>query len=673
MKFHEDWVEKARAVHIEDEIARRGIKLRGRIDREGSCPVCGGEDRFSINTKKQVWNCRGCAKGGDVIDLVEHLDGVDFRHACETLTGESLSKPNGKDRASPSTEIRVAEYSYNDASGNLLFVVDRIEFRDADGNPVLKDGKRRKQFRQRRPGQPGQWIKNVDGVRLVPYRLPELIEAIGNLHMILIVEGEAKVDLLHSWNIPATCCAQGALAWTAEHAEYLRNASVVILPDADASGRRYADIVGTSLQGIAASVRVLELPGLPPKGDIVDWANAGGTVEQLHVLIEREAEPWSPTGSTSAAQVEAEQSRLIRSSAEFVAGFVPPDYLLLGILQRRFCYALTAATNTGKTAILLLLAASAPLGRAIGERGVERGRVLYLAGENPTDHQMRWIAMGQQMDFDVDNIGVHFIPGRFSISAMMETVRAELTAIGGVTLIIVDTSAAYFEGDDENNNTQAARHGRMLRSLTELPGGPCVLAACHPIKNASEDNLLPRGGGAFLNEIDGNLTAKRNDSAIEVHWQGKFRGPDFAPMSFQLRTVTHERLKDSKGRLLPTVVASDLSEIAQEEMAIVARSHENMLLKVLSDNADASLTDLAKLLDWKTRDGKPYKMLVSRVLTTLTKAKLISKDRGAYTLTPKGVKAISKDRAKEEEEDQGQPEAVVITSPLHAQRDGEPA
>jgi hypothetical protein len=79
-------VEDARAVRIEDEVARRGIQLRGRgPEREGSCRVCGGTDRFSINTKKQVWNCRGCQQGGDVIALVCHLDRLGFREAVEQL------------------------------------------------------------------------------------------------------------------------------------------------------------------------------------------------------------------------------------------------------------------------------------------------------------------------------------------------------------------------------------------------------------------------------------------------------------------------------------------------------------------------------------------------------------------------------------------------------------
>src|SRR5689334_21358337 len=63
-----DWIAQARGVRIEDEIASRGIKLNGRgPERYGPCPKCGGTDRFAINTSKQIWNCRGCQRGGDVI------------------------------------------------------------------------------------------------------------------------------------------------------------------------------------------------------------------------------------------------------------------------------------------------------------------------------------------------------------------------------------------------------------------------------------------------------------------------------------------------------------------------------------------------------------------------------------------------------------------------------
>lgn len=82
------WVARARAVPIDYELERRGIRLHGKIERTGPCPKCGGDDRFSINTMKGVWNCRGCEVGGDVIALVQHLDGTNFRTACMTLAGK---------------------------------------------------------------------------------------------------------------------------------------------------------------------------------------------------------------------------------------------------------------------------------------------------------------------------------------------------------------------------------------------------------------------------------------------------------------------------------------------------------------------------------------------------------------------------------------------------------
>jgi hypothetical protein len=97
-------------VRIEDEIARRCIKLVGRgPERCGPCPVCGGTDRFSINIRKQVWNCRpgkGCGKGGDVIALVQHIDGVDFKTACRTLDLDERQSPTVRSAPSPPTSNR---------------------------------------------------------------------------------------------------------------------------------------------------------------------------------------------------------------------------------------------------------------------------------------------------------------------------------------------------------------------------------------------------------------------------------------------------------------------------------------------------------------------------------------------------------------------------------------
>jgi hypothetical protein len=90
MSFDSQLIERARAVRIEDEITRLGLKLKRAAQAEfaGPCPVCGGDNRFAINTRKQVWHCRGCVKGGDVIALVQLVAGVSFAEACRELAGD---------------------------------------------------------------------------------------------------------------------------------------------------------------------------------------------------------------------------------------------------------------------------------------------------------------------------------------------------------------------------------------------------------------------------------------------------------------------------------------------------------------------------------------------------------------------------------------------------------
>ena len=74
-------------------------------------------------------------------------------------------------------------------------------------------------------------------------------------------------------------------------------------------------------------------------------------------------------------------------SAEFVNGFVPPDYHIDGIAQSGFFYSLTAMTGTGKTAALLLITALTALGKPLGDLEVRKGRVLFLPGRIPTTSQ----------------------------------------------------------------------------------------------------------------------------------------------------------------------------------------------------------------------------------------------------------------------------------------------
>jgi DNA primase len=93
--FSHELIERARSVDILSVAAHYGARLRkaGGGEFAGSCPLCGGTDRFAVNVRKNIWNCRGCGKGGDVIELVRHLSGCDLTEAIERLTGENWPVP----------------------------------------------------------------------------------------------------------------------------------------------------------------------------------------------------------------------------------------------------------------------------------------------------------------------------------------------------------------------------------------------------------------------------------------------------------------------------------------------------------------------------------------------------------------------------------------------------
>jgi Mn-dependent DtxR family transcriptional regulator len=71
------------------------------------------------------------------------------------------------------------------------------------------------------------------------------------------------------------------------------------------------------------------------------------------------------------------------------------------------------------------------------------------------------------------------------------------------------------------------------------------------------------------------------------------------------------------------------------------RRREGELLVALLDPANrrTSQIELARRLGWKMRDGKPYHVLVGRILKALERAKLVKPERGQITLTKKGEEA----------------------------------
>jgi Protein of unknown function (DUF3631)/CHC2 zinc finger len=297
------WIADAKRVDISDVVNKRSLKLsRTKSGFEGACPQCGGDDRFWVLAKKgkQHFGCRGCGKGGDVIALVQFLDGCDFVHAIEKLTGRPPPpKPDPKPKRDTKGKLGpvVATYNYTNESRELLHQVTRHDPKD---------------FRQRRPDGNGGWINNIDGVRLVPYRLPELIAAVQGQRTIFVVEGEKDVAAAVALGLEATTSPGGVgMAWRDDYDRHFAGADVVVVPDQDHRGKAHSQNISNHLLKVARRVRWMELPAK----DLTKYLEDGGTREALDQLIssapDYQAEPLAESPAAGDA-VDQEIERLAK-------------------------------------------------------------------------------------------------------------------------------------------------------------------------------------------------------------------------------------------------------------------------------------------------------------------------------------------------------------------------
>lgn len=176
----------------------------------------------------------------------------------------------------PQSQI-VAVYDYRDATGKLI------------AQSVRKEPKA---FLQRRPNEAGGWTYSVKGLAIPLYNLPGIV-ASGPESPVYIPEGEKDADALVRRGLVATTNIGGAGKWRDEYSDYLAGRNVVILPDNDDTGRKHARDIARKTFGKATSIKIVLLPGLPPKGDVSDFLANGGTLEQLLELVAA-CEPWAP-------------------------------------------------------------------------------------------------------------------------------------------------------------------------------------------------------------------------------------------------------------------------------------------------------------------------------------------------------------------------------------------
>jgi hypothetical protein len=433
--------------------------LLGEIDKDRSSPSekhFHGHQGLFVNTKKNLWFSHGQDIGGKAVDLVMYAKGCGFPQARQWLQDQGyLYKPNGK-------ATTVANYTYQDEQGGTLFVVDRLD---------------PKGFRQRRPDGNGGWLHQIGTTRRVLYRLPELLEAVASERPVFIAEGEKAVDALRKLGVTATCSPGGAGKWRDEYAKHLRGANVIALPDNDDCGQRHAEDVVRSLTGIASSIKVLNLPNLPPKGDPYDWIEAGGTAEVLWALADK-CEGVTCDGLTSVAEVEPEH-----------VSWVWRDRLALGKLTL-----LGGDPDMGKSQIAIDAAARITTGRhwPNGERA-ETGSAIFICSEDAVADTIRPRLEAAGADIARVYIFAPIVDGRrktFSLQDDLDRLARAIKSVGDVKLVVLDAITSYMGGKIDRGGKIDSNSTTDVRGVLEPVGdfanehGVAILAITHPPKAA---------------------------------------------------------------------------------------------------------------------------------------------------------------------------------------------
>lgn len=321
----------------------------------------------------------------------------------------------------------------------------------------------------------------------------------------------------------------------------------------------------------------------------------------------------------------------IDDSAAFLSDLQPLEYLIDGLLPTGVAYSLTGHAGHGKTTLALQIALSVSQGEMFGDRETSKGRVLILAGENPYNVKWQYAAALAARNLKPSDVDIHFVQGRFSINQWTEVLRAKMEAMPDLKLVIVDSLQAFFEGDNDNDNTQMVEMAHKLRALCSTSQRPALLIIAHPAgKVPQKDNLVPRGGGAFLNEIDGNLTVWSQDASQQtLHHSQKFRGAGFDPMEWVMQIHEFAHLADIHGKPLKLPVSRPETGIERANREVQTDDFLRQYLDLMSQGTVLSIREGAARFNVSR-----YRM--EQIHKTAKDEKLIKRHAKTYKLTDGG-------------------------------------
>ena len=512
------------------------------------------EDRspsFSINYEKGTWHDLATGDKGGIVALAQRLN-ADPPECFQ------------KRREAPNQRTHEGTFIYTDERGNPLLKIER--YREPSGDKkffqkTMVDGSWRNGGYQKTTGTPNPL-----------YRLDEIHD--NPTAAVYIHEGEIKVDRAKKWNLPgvATCWPGGAQGIGKADFSPLHGRDVVLVPDNDGPGKEAMAKIAALLSGKVKSIKVATYPeNFPHKGDICDCASP----EEARAILAT-AKPWA--GAVELPEEKPKRKCLSKTLAELRA--LPPAVPLIeGLLPEGEISLIYGQPASGKTFMSVDIALHIACGLSVWHEFPIRksGPVLYLSGEGRggiLDRIDAW-AMRNRIK-DVDNsaqIKITDTPVSLTDDAGLEAAMYEVDTVEELfgelpVLIVVDTVARHFGGQDENS-TQAMN--ALVSNIDKLKAhaGRCAVLLNHHCDKKGDSY---RGNSALMGAQENAYFCSKNGNSITLdsrHPRGKRKdllGPDV----YQFSLVDHE-IRPGKTKGAPEFNGTATAKSPQEILSLRER------------------------------------------------------------------------------------------------------
>ncbi|WP_299309854.1 AAA family ATPase [uncultured Croceicoccus sp.] len=389
--------------------------------------------------------------------------------------------------------------------GNGQRIAATFQFTNGDGETIYRKHRiepgregRAKEFAYDHLNERGGWASGK-GDHTVPYRLSDLVTASRDLP-IYMAEGESKADKLASWGLLATSHKD----WKGyEFSGYVKGRTVYILPDNDEAGAKLAENAKEAIERAEGTAHIIELPGLPAKGDILDWM---GTPDDLRELVDNANagdDDWPELDLAACSTQKAPAREWI------IEGWVPKNKATL----------LAGDGGVGKSLLAQIKATCVAFGRPFMGLKTRQANAAYLSWEDDADELWR----RQESICEVLGIPMSALSGKLRLVSYTEEESPFLATADdnglrimplgrkierlverlNIGLLILD-NASQIAGIDHNAVDEVAPFAHWLGTLATRRNGAVVLL--HHTNKAGQDYL---GSVAYNNQFRSRMLLAR--------------------------------------------------------------------------------------------------------------------------------------------------------------------